>query len=53
MDVVEHIVKDIEADVLSLPLSKDNETDLIHRKARAEGARKLLNACIVALKLKR
>lgn len=52
MAVVESRVEVMERDVLSLPLTKDSEVELIYRKARAEGARKLYNMALLALKLK-
>ena len=53
MFVVENLVREQERDLLSLPLSKDTEQELIYRKGRAEGARKLYVSLLLALKLKK
>ncbi len=48
---IEQIVAHIEQQVLTLPLTPDTEGELVHRKARAEGARKVSNDLRALLKL--
>lgn len=53
---VEALVQDIEQRVLKVQLSSANVSELVHEKARAEGARKLLEgvrARIQSLKARR
>jgi hypothetical protein len=55
LDEVDTLVRDIEQDVIKLVLDTSNERELLLRKARAEGARKLASAFrarIQSLKLK-
>jgi len=48
---IEQIVAHIEAQVLNMQLTPDTESELVYRKARAEGARKVSNDLRALLKL--
>lgn len=53
MAVIGSIVEDVERDVLTLNLTKDTESELVYRKAKSEGARKVYTSAMLAFKLKK
>lgn len=53
VSLLDAIVADVEKDVITMPLTVDTEADLVHKKARAEGARKVLTSLLLTLKLKK
>lgn len=50
--MLESVVQRLERDVVAVPLSEATEKDVIYRKARAEGARRVQTELLAATKLK-
>lgn len=48
----EMVVQDLERQVIQYPLASGSESELVYRKARAEGARKAYNELRALLKIK-
>lgn len=51
--ILEAGVQRLEKDVVGVPLSPETEKEIIYRKARAEGARRVQTELLAAVKLKK